>query len=300
MATTQGEEGPTTERLMLPMLYLDTLWVQVTGTVCNIACKHCFISCGPKVERHRMMSAPDVIQALDDGVSAGLRSIWFTGGEPFLHPEILALIDAALQRAPLGILSNGVLIDEPMAQALGERFASAPYNLELRISLDGCTPEDNDRVRGRGVFAAAVAGIERLASHGLEPVVAVSLLDDADAASADQASFVQLLREHGVSRPRVKWIPPFRIGRERSRRGGRAYRSWERLTAGDLLEPEAPLRLQCGTSRCVTSEGVFACPILINEPGFRLGSQLSEAIRDHPVDHEACHTCWVEAFSCSV
>lgn len=300
MATTHDGAGETTPRLSLPMLYLDTLWVQVTGTVCNIACKHCFISCGPKVERHRLMAVPDVISALDDGVAAGMRAIWFTGGEPLLHPEILELIDAALARAPLGILSNGMLIDEAMASALGRRFAEAPYNLEIRISLDGCTAEDNDRVRGRGVFAATCAGIARLAACGLEPVVAVSLLDDADAASADQASFVALLRSLGVTRPRVKWIPPFRIGRERSRRGGRAYRDWERLTRDDVADPQAPLRLQCGTSRCVTSEGVFACPILINEPGFRLGDQLGEALRDHPVDHEACHTCWVEAFSCSM
>ena len=38
-------------------LGLDTLWVQVTGTVCNIACRHCFIACGPKVHTHDLLTA---------------------------------------------------------------------------------------------------------------------------------------------------------------------------------------------------------------------------------------------------
>ena len=63
--------------------------------------------------------------------------------------------------------------------------------------------------------------------------------------------------------------------------------------------PQAALTLQCGTSRTVTSEGVFPCPILINEPGRRLGATLEETLDGHPVDHPACYTCWVEGFSCS-
>ena len=60
-----GEDTP----LELPFLYLDTLWLQVTGTVCNIACLHCFITCGPKNHTHTMMSTSSVEEALDTGVS---------------------------------------------------------------------------------------------------------------------------------------------------------------------------------------------------------------------------------------
>ena len=38
---------------------------------------------------------------------------------------------------------------------------------------------------------------------------------------------------------------------------------------------------------------------LVNEPAFRLGDTLADALRPHPVDHRACHTCWVEGFSCA-
>lgn len=284
--------------LTLPVVWLDTLWVQVTGTVCNIACKHCFISCGPKVTTHDLMSLEAVTTALDDAVEQGVRAVWFTGGEPFVHPDILPIIDAALQRAPLGILTNGMLIDEELAAELGRRFRDAPYNLEIRVSLDGCTREANDRVRGRGVFHKACAGIAQLASHGLEPVIAVSILDDGD--HVGMGAFAELVRSLGVSKPRIKWIPAFRLGREERRRGGRSYHDWERLTATEVNDPEAPHRLQCGTSRTVTSQGVFPCPILINEPAYRLADDLQGAMVPHRVDHKACHTCWAEAFSCSV
>lgn len=284
-------------RPTLPLLWLDTLWVQVTGTVCNIACKHCFISCGPNVETHRMMSVTQIRRALDDGVDAGMRSVWYTGGEPLLHPSLLELVDLALARTPLGILTNGMGIDDAMAESLALRFREALYNLEIRVSLDGHDAATNDRIRGKGVFDATCAGIARLAAHGIEPVVAVALVDGA--VSADQQTFARLLRSLGVTRPRVRWIPPFRLGREATRRGGRPYREWEHLTQTEVEDPEAPHRLQCGTSRCVTAEGAFPCPILINEPSFRLGNSLADALRPHPVDHRACHTCWVEGFSCS-
>ncbi len=280
--------------LTLPFVGLDTLWLQVTGTVCNIACKHCLVSAGPKVFTHRLMSPGQVDAALSAAAPHGLREVWFTGGEPFLHPDILVLIDRALAVAPLGILTNGMLIDDALAEALGARFRDAPYNLEIRVSLDGDTAVSNDRVRGKGVFAKATAGIAALARHGVEPIVAVTQLDDADLA---QERFVTLLRGLGVERPRVKWIPAFRIGREAGR--GRAYAAWEALTDDDLRANDASWKLQCGHGRTVTSEGIYPCPILINEPGRRLADDLAGALHDHPVDHPACSTCWVEGFSCS-
>ncbi|MCO4746575.1 MAG: radical SAM protein [Proteobacteria bacterium] len=281
-------------RLELPFLYLDTLWLQVTGTICNIACRHCFISCGPKVDKHKMMSRKLCRESMRDAVRKGVREIWFTGGEPFLHEQILEILDDALALAPVGVLSNGMLITPELAEALGERFRTAPYNLEIRISLDGPDEESNDRIRGNGVFEATCRGIRNLAKAGVELIVAVSVLDDNE---PDRERFMELLRELGVPRPRVKWIPVFRIGREAGRQ--RSYEPWEVLAAEDLAVEDAAVRLMCGTGRTVTSEGVFPCPILINEPAFRMGDSLEQARGSAPVDHPACSTCWQESFSCS-
>ena len=273
---------------------LDTLWVQITGTVCNIACRHCFIACGPKVRTHDVMSAESVRAAVDEAAALGVREVWFTGGEPLLHPELLDLVAYTLQRAAVGILTNGMLIDEGVADGLGALFRDAPYNLEVRVSLDGADAASNDALRGRGVFDKATAGVARLVAAGVEPILAVSVLDDNP---VQREQFVALLAELGVTRPRVKWIPAFRIGREERR--GRAYDDWERVTAAEAADPEAPWRLMCGTTRAVTAKGVYPCPILINdvEP---IGVDLAESAGPTAVDRPACHTCWVEGFSCSL
>ncbi len=65
-----GRRGPRVE-----FRWLDTLWVQVTGTLCNIACRHCFISCGPKADQVPMMSAEEVERALEEGCALGMRQV---------------------------------------------------------------------------------------------------------------------------------------------------------------------------------------------------------------------------------
>ena len=45
---------------------LDTLWFQVGGTVCNLACTHCFISCSPTNHTHEFMTLAEVRRYLAD------------------------------------------------------------------------------------------------------------------------------------------------------------------------------------------------------------------------------------------
>jgi AdoMet-dependent heme synthase len=71
--------------------WLDALWIQVTGTLCNIACRHCFISRGPKADQIPMMSVEEARRALDEGAALGMKQVYFTGGEPFLHPRLREL-----------------------------------------------------------------------------------------------------------------------------------------------------------------------------------------------------------------
>ena len=91
-----------------------------------------------------------------------MKEIYFTGGEPFLHAEMLALLGDALEVAPTTVLTNGTLIDEAMADGLAALARRASYSLEVRVSLDDTDPETNDRVRGAGSFSKAVTAIVML------------------------------------------------------------------------------------------------------------------------------------------
>src|SRR4051794_36677183 len=75
----------------LPLSALDTIWIQLAGTLCNIACRHCFISCGPKETRVPMMQSAAVRATLAEAARLGAREYYFTGGEPMMHPEFWTL-----------------------------------------------------------------------------------------------------------------------------------------------------------------------------------------------------------------
>ncbi|HEV2580297.1 MAG TPA: radical SAM protein [Ktedonobacteraceae bacterium] len=279
----------------LALADLDTLWLQVTGTLCNIACLHCFITCGPKNHQHEMMTVEQVREALDEARKQGVREYYFTGGEPFLHPDIQQLITMTLAQGPLSILTNGILIDEEMATWLANTFRSSQYSLDLRVSLDGSTPEDNDRVRGKGTFARITAGIERLARHGLNPVITVTEVRPDMGMPKARTAFIEFVRSLGLEKPRMKYLTPFLIGREEQRTRG--YTPDELLHEGDLLPGEAE-KLQCSSCRMITDDGVYPCPLVINIPSAKMGERFSDGLRPIKLAWQPCYTCHIYGVTC--
>ena len=280
----------------LELKHLDTLWLQVTGTLCNLACLHCFISCGPKNDSHDLMDLETVEDAIDAGRKQGVKEYYFTGGEPFLHPDIQEMIELTLVHGPLTILTNGILIDEEMAVWLAEKFRTSRYSFDVRVSLDGTTKSENDALRGRGSFEKIIAGIERLHEAGLNPVITVTTCHAGSGGEAGRKNFYDFVRSRGIDKPRLKFLAPFKIGREERRGGG--YEEWERLIEGDLLEGEEDA-LQCSSCRMVTSEGVYPCPILIEYEDARMGDELEDGLEDIELRHQACYTCHVEGVTCT-
>jgi molybdenum cofactor biosynthesis enzyme MoaA len=276
--------------------WLDALWLQVTGTLCNIACRHCFISCGPKAERIPVMSVDEVRRALDEGAALGVKQAYFTGGEPFLHPRLRELVDLALEVAPLTIVTNGLLLDERTVAWLAEKFGSARYSLDLRVSLDGMTAAQNDPVRGRGTFGGVVAALRRLGAAGLSPVVTVVEHEVGLEGAGARERFLAFVRGLGIRQPRVKFLPLLRIGREVRRTHG--YDDAGHLEEAPLA-PEVEGTLLCASGRCVTAQGVFTCPILVERAGARLGATLGEAARPIRLGFDACRTCVMDGLRCN-
>lgn len=279
----------------LPLEALDTLWLQVTGTLCNIACTHCFITCGPKNHRHEMMTVEQVRTALDEARKRGVREYYFTGGEPFLHPAICELITMTLAQGPLTILTNGILITDEMAAWLGETFRTAPYSLDLRVSLDGMTPEENDPIRGKNTFRRITAGIARLAQYGVNPVITVTEVRPEMGHPQERATFMNFVRNLGLDKPRLKFLTPFLIGRESERTRG--YREDELLHEGDL-QPGEEQKLQCSSCRMVTDDGVYPCPLLINIPSAKMGEHLTDGLTSIKLAWQPCYTCHIFGVTC--
>lgn len=278
----------------VPMLSLDTLWFQVAGTICNITCTHCFISCSPKNHSHEMLSLADVEIRLAEARELGVREYYFTGGEPFLNRDMIPILDATLRQGPATVLTNGMLLRQEICRQLRELADGSEYSLDIRVSLDGFDRATHDAIRGAGVWERVMIGLRNLAEEGINPSITVTEAAEGIASSEGRARFLELIRSFGFERPRLKVLPLFRIGAEASRT--RAYADWERIET--LSDADAGV-LQCSTCRMVTSKGVYVCPILIDADDARMGNSIAETLRPFPLAHGACHTCWVTGMSCT-
>jgi len=274
---------------------LDTLWFQVGGTVCNLACTHCFISCSPTNHTHEMMRLEAVERSLDEATALGVREYYFTGGEPFLNPDMEAILEATLRVGPASVLTNGLLLDPARCARLKAMEEAFDYSLDLRVSLDGYDAATNDPIRGAGTFERILGGVRNLVAAGLNPVLTVTQACREAETDAGKARFFELLRELGIERPRLKVLPVFQIGAE-AERGG-AYESWQRLRDGEVGEGGLD-HLQCSSCRMVTDQGVWVCPILVNEPSGKMGETLADTLGAFPLEHPACWTCHVYGVSC--
>src|ERR1700747_2703351 len=97
------------DRPILQLDHLDALWFQVAGTLCNLRCNHCFISCSPDNHTLSLMSLDQVLSNLKEAVRLGVKEFYFTGGEPFINPDLPRILEATLRIGPATVLTNATL-----------------------------------------------------------------------------------------------------------------------------------------------------------------------------------------------
>ncbi|MEC7555850.1 MAG: radical SAM protein [Planctomycetota bacterium] len=268
---------------------LDELWFQVAGTRCNLTCTHCFISCSPHNDAFGFLSLESVRESLVESVRWGVREYYFTGGEPFLNPDLVEMLMLALEYGPVTVLTNATVLKDEWLERLLVAEQRGPFSLEFRVSIDGPDAATNDPIRGEGTFDRAMRGVGMLVGHGVLPIITMTRTwPDADDQRILQ-QFHEVLARHGCDRPRLKVLPRLLIGAEAVRTCG--YEDANGVSER-MLEGYDSGQLICSHSRTVTDRGVFVCPILLDEPSARLGETLAEANRSFPLSHGACATCY--------
>ncbi|MBI5758619.1 MAG: radical SAM protein [Planctomycetales bacterium] len=281
---------------LVPLGSLDELWFQVGGTLCNLTCTHCFISCSPHNDSFGFLTLDEVERQLAESVRWGVKEYYFTGGEPFLNRDLVAILERTLDYGPATALTNATVLKPEWLDRLKRAEQGSVYSLEFRVSLDGPTPETNDPIRGAGVFEKAMRGVRLLVEHGFLPIITMTRVweDDEDDRVLDQ--FRRVLAQHGCTRPRLKILPRLQIGAEASRTEG--YGPHDFVTA-DMLRDYDTSQLICQHSRVVTNRGVYVCPILLDAPDARLGDSLDSANVAYSLRHSACLTCYQYGAICT-
>ena len=137
------------------------LWIY-TNYDCNLQCRYCVAKSSPRAPRLALDLA-SVQRIVDEAVDLGFREVFFTGGEPFILPEIYDMLAYAAERVSTTVLTNAMLLRGKRLQ----RLLDLPReNLRVQVSLDGGRAEHHDAYRGPGTWARTVEGIRLLLEHG--------------------------------------------------------------------------------------------------------------------------------------
>lgn len=161
--TVKGER-----RAVVPFSGLATLWFN-TGTLCNIACTDCYIESTPKNDSLVYLKRDEVAAFLHQAASLSQRpqQVGFTGGEPFMNPDIIPMLSISLAAGfEVLVLTNAMRPMQRHGDALIAVYRRYPGRLSLRVSIDHYVAEKHEHVRGPRTWAPALEGIRWLASNG--------------------------------------------------------------------------------------------------------------------------------------
>ena len=154
-------------RATVALKALDTLWFN-TGTLCNLACTGCYIESSPRNDRLEYLTRAEVRQYLDEIAADALptRSIGFTGGEPFMNPDIVGMLEDVLSRGLHAlVLTNAMLPMRKLRDPLLALHRSYSETLKIRVSLDHYTQAGHEAERGARSWQPTIDGLVWLAEH---------------------------------------------------------------------------------------------------------------------------------------
>ncbi|TDI64458.1 MAG: radical SAM protein [Alphaproteobacteria bacterium] len=291
-----------TARARVSLRGLKTLWVN-TGTLCNVTCEHCYIESSPTNDRLAYFRRCDLITYLDEIAADGLATgeVGFTGGEPFMNPDLAAMLGDVLARGLSAlVLTNAMAPMHQKKAALIELRREFGDALRIRVSLDHYTRARHEEERGAGTWEPALAGIQWLWDSGFDPRIAGRTMWGEGTARL-RAGYRDLFRRHGIGidtgDPEYLVLFPEMNEAE----------DVPEITAAcwDILGVD-PGDVMCASSRMVVlrkgaqAPVVMACTLIPYDSRFELGATLAHADQSVSLNHPHCAKfCVLGGGSCS-
>ncbi len=281
-----------------------TLWFN-TGTLCNIACTHCYIESTPTNDRLEYLSAAEVEDYLGQLETRGwgVREIGFTGGEPFMNPDMIAMAEAALARGyEVLVLTNAMqpMMRPRVQEGLKRLNAAHPGKLVLRVSLDHYGEAQHDEERGAGSYARTLDGMDWLRDAGIAMAVAGrTMWGETEEDAREGFARLFALRGYAIDADNPAACVLFPEMDETVDVPEITTECWGILG-------KSPDSVMCASSRMVVKRKgadrptVLACTLLPYDAEFELGTTLAEAEGEVALNHPHCAKfCVLGGASCS-
>ena len=277
-------------RATVALRRLRTLWFN-TGTLCNLACGHCYIESSPRNDRLVYLSRADVRGYLDEiaALELGTEEIGFTGGEPFMNPEFPAMLADSLDSGcRVLVLTNAMRPMMKCADALLALRERHGERLVMRVSVDHYRRDLHEEERGVRSWAPTLNGLRWLGDNGFAVRVAGRLRWGDDEAEM-RAGFRALFEMHDIpvdadSPAELVLFPEMDAQADTPEI---TTECWELLGVD-------PAEVMCATSRMVvrrkgaSGPHVASCTLLPYEDEFALGRTLAESLGGVALNHPHC------------
>ncbi len=290
------------DRAVVALERLSTLWFN-TGTLCNLTCRGCYIESSPTNDRLVYLTLADVAPYLDEIARDGLptEEIGLTGGEPFMAPEIILILEAILARGFRALVLTNAMRPMMKLQAplldLRRRYGD---RLVLRVSVDHHTQALHELERGERTWLPTVQGLSWLASNGFAIHMAGRTCWGESEAQAREG-YARLIQAEGwpVDAHDPMQLVLFPEMDETADVPEITTACW------GILDQD-PRAMMCASSRMVVKRkgaaraAVIACTLLPYDPQFELGETLADASGDVALNHPHCAKfCVLGGGSCS-
>lgn len=282
-------------RASVKLSKLSTLWFN-TGTLCNLECKNCYIESSPRNDRLTYLTVNDITPYLSE--LNDCPNIGFTGGEPFLNPSIISLLEEVLKRGhELLVLTNANRVIKKHRVELLRLKECYGHKLKLRISLDHFSKELHDQERGIGAFDRTLEELKWLYDHGFDLSIASRSLAN-ETQEESLAGHQQLLNNFNIQ---IDLSEKLVIFPEMDSRDVP-----EITTACWGILNKRPEDQMCASERMIVkrkgddSPVVMPCTLLAYDEKFILGKTLSDSREEVYLNHRFCaEFCVLGGASCS-
>ena len=296
--TAKGEQ-----RAWVNLNSLKTLWLN-TGTLCNLACINCYIESTPKNDALVYLTLAEVTQYLDEIARDGLptEEIGITGGEPFMNPDIIPIMEESLKRGfKLLVLTNAM---RPMMKCENELLRlKNEYGdqMTLRISVDHFKQKLHEEERGARSWEPMMKGLRWLSDKGFHIDIA-GRTRWGEGETELRQGFAAFFKDHGVNIDALntKQLMLFPEMDEHAEVPEITTECWNILGVN-------PDDMMCSSSRMVVKRkgddkpSVMACTLLAYDQQFNMGESLKEASEPVQLNHPHCTKfCVLGGGACSV
>lgn len=151
-------------------LFPARLWVY-SNFHCNLACDYCVVASSPRADP-RSLGLERFCALADEAVAEGFEELYVTGGEPFIDPDIVTMLQYASERLATVVLTNAMLFTSRRAGELAR--LGGCERLVLQTSLDGADAATHDAWRGQGSWHKTLDGVAKAHALGLRVRVAMT------------------------------------------------------------------------------------------------------------------------------